>query len=102
MICCRQTNNMMNNLNERALRIALNHNTSDFATLLQKSNDVSGHHKNIQILMTEVYLLKYEITPPIVDSILNKINITYNFRTLQEFHSERKRTVFYGRKTMNV
>ena len=102
MICCRQTNNMMNNLNERALRIALNHNISDFATLLQKSNDVSGHHKNIQILMTELYLLKYEITPPIVDSILNKTNITYNFRTLQKFHSERKRTVFYGRKTMNV
>ena len=44
--------------------------------------------------MTELYKIKNELAPPVMDSMLNKRNITYNFRNLQKFHLERKRTVF--------
>ena len=40
----------------------------------------------------ELYKIKNELALPIMDSMLNRRNITYNFRNLQEFQSERKRT----------
>ena len=64
MFCFRQTNNMINKLHETAL----------------KSNDISCHHRNIQMLMIELYKIKNELAPPIMDSMLNRRNITYNFR----------------------
>ena len=76
MFCSRQTNNMINTLHERALRRVLN------KALPRKSNDISCHHRNIQIFMIELYKMKNELAPPIMDSMLNKRNITYNFRNL--------------------
>ena len=96
MFCSRQTNNMMNKLHERALRLVLNDHVSNLEALLRKNNDVSCHHRNIQVLMIELYKIKNELAPPVMNSMLNKRNITYNFRNLQEFHSERKRIVFNG------
>ena len=82
MFCSRQTNNMINKLHERALRLVLNHHVSDFEALLRKSNDKSCYHRNIQMLMIELYKIKNELAPPIMDSMLNKRNIIYNFRNL--------------------
>ena len=46
--------------------------------------------------MTEFFKIKHDLAPPIMDSILNRRTIYYNFRNLQEFQLERKRTVFYS------
>ena len=101
MFCSRQRNNMTNKLHERALRLVLNDHISDFEALLRKSNDIPCHCRNIQMLMIELYKIKNELAPPIMDSMLNRRNITYNFRNLQEFRSERKRTVFDGLETLS-
>ena len=69
MFCSRQTNNMINKLHERALRLVLNDHVSDFEALLRKSNDISCHDRNIQMLMIELYRIKNELAPPIMDSI---------------------------------
>ena len=54
------------------------------------------------MLMIEIYKIKNELAPPIMDSMLNRRNITYsNFRNLQQFQSERKRTVFNGLETLS-
>ena len=81
-------------MHERALRLLLNDQVSDFEALLRKGNDVSCHHRNIQMLIIELYKIKNELAPSIMNSMLNRRNITYNFRNLQEFKSERKRTGF--------
>ena len=44
---------------------------------------------------------KMNLTPPIMDSMLNSRNITYNFKPLLEFQSEKKRTVFDGLETLS-
>ena len=44
MFCCRASNNMINKIHERALRLILNYHTSDFDTLLQNNNDTCNHH----------------------------------------------------------
>ena len=101
MFCSRQTNNMINELHKRALRLVLNDHVSDFEVLLRKSNDISCHHRNIQMLMIELYKIKNELAPPIMDSMLNRKNITYNFRNLPEFQSKRKKTAFNSLETLN-
>ena len=62
---------------------------------------ISCHHRNIQMLMIELYKIKNELAPLIMDSTLNRRNITYNCWDLQEFPSERKRTVFNGLETLS-
>ena len=94
MFCSRQTNNMINKLHERAMTLVLNDHVSDFEALIHKSNDISCHHRNIQMLMIELYKIKNEVAPPIMDSLLNR-------RNLQEFQLERKRTVFNGSETLS-
>ena len=40
------------------------------------------------------YKTKNEFVSPMMDSMLNRENVTYNFRNLQEFQLERKRNMF--------
>ena len=74
---------MINKLHERAQRLVLKDHVNDFEALLRKSNDISCHHRNIQILMIELYKIKNQLAPPIMDSLLNRRSITYNLRNLQ-------------------
>ena len=55
------TNNMIDKLHERVLRIVLNDQTINFETLLAESSDICNHHRNIQKLMTERHI-KYKKT----------------------------------------
>ena len=96
IFCSRKTNNK---IHERATRIVLNDHISDFETMLRNMNDITIHHRNIQTLMTKLFKIKYDLVPPIMDSMLNWRTIYYNFRNLQEFQSKRKRTVLYGLET---
>ena len=72
MFCSRQTNNMINKIHERALRIVLNDHFSDFETMLLNMNDITIHHRNIQTLMIELFKIKYDLAPPIMGSLLNR------------------------------
>ena len=101
VFCSRQTNNMIKKIHERALRIVLNDHISDFETILRNMNDVTIHYRNIQTLTTELFKIKYDLASPILDSMLNKRTICYNFRNSQVFQSERKRTVFYRLETIS-
>ena len=65
-----------------------------FEESLQKSNDISSSHWSIQMLMIGHYKTKNEFVSPMMDSMLNRENVTYNFRNLQEFQLERKRNMF--------
>ena len=92
---------MINKIHERALRIVLNDNISDFETMLLNTNYITIHHRNIQTLMIELFKINHGLAPPIKDSMLNRRTICYNVRNFQEFQSERKRTVFYGLGTIS-
>ena len=92
---------MINKIHERALRLILNHHTSDFDTLLQNNNDTCNNHRNIQTLMIEIYEMKNNLNPPIMDNMFERRNNTYNVRNFQEFATKRKRTVKMGLETLN-
>ena len=51
----RKSNNKINKIHERALRIIQKDSTSNFEELLIKSNSVSVHQRNLQLLLTEIH-----------------------------------------------
>ena len=58
MFHSRALNNKINSIQERALRIAYNDNQSTFEELLSKDNSVSIHHRNLQVLVMEMFQIK--------------------------------------------
>ena len=51
MFCSRTSNNMINKLHQRSLRIILNDYSSDFNILLENNYEICNHHRNIQALL---------------------------------------------------
>ena len=91
MFCSRTSNNMINRVHQRALRVILGDDLSDFESLLQKNNrDIRSHHKHIQSLMIEISKIKNELAPAIMDSIFERRNEPYNLRNFQEVLAEKK------------
>ena len=88
MFCSRTSNNMINKLHERSLRIILNDYSSYFNILLENNNDACNHHRNIQALLVEVFKMKNELPPPIMESISNK---RFNTTTTTTFRSLRRK-----------
>ena len=93
MFCSRTSNNMINKVHERALRVILNDHESDFEPLLLNNTDVCNHHRNNQTFLIEIFKIKKGFAPPIKGSILKGRNNTCNVRSFHEFETERKRTV---------
>ena len=63
----RALNNKINSVHERALRITYNDTKSTFKDLLNKDNSVSIHHKNLQVLTIEMFKLKNNMAPEILN-----------------------------------
>ena len=91
---------MINKVHEQAQRLILNDDTSDFDTLLQNNTDTCNHHRSIQTLMVEIYKIKNNLNPPIMDFMFERGNNTYNLRNFLEFATKRK-TVKIGLETLN-
>ena len=47
MFCSRKSNNMVNKVQERALRLAYKDNENNFQTLLNVNNETSVHQRNL-------------------------------------------------------
>ena len=83
-------------MHERSLRLVYSDNTSTFKELLDKDKYVSVHHKNIQVLTTEIYKTVNGLAPTIMNSIFEIKNIEYNLRNKNNFKSRRINSVRYG------
>ena len=75
----RSFNKKINLLHERALRITYDDKSSSFEELLRKDSSVSTHHRNIQVLETEVFKSKNDIVP-VSKKVLIIFVITIRFR----------------------
>ena len=92
---------MIKRVHERALRVILGDDLSEFESLLQNNREIRSHHKNIQSLMIEIFKIKNELAPPIMDSMFERRNEPYNLRNFQKFLTEKKRIVHYGLQTLS-
>ena len=95
MYCQRKSNNLMNRIHERALRIAYNDYESNFNQLLEKDNSVTIHHRNIQALATEIYKTLNNLNPIFMKEIFSLKIHNYPIRT-QNLNYPNPRTISYG------
>ena len=66
MFCSRQMNNKINRLQERGLRIVYDDYITSFKDLLKRDNTVTIHHRNIQKVAIEMFKVKYNLCPEIL------------------------------------
>ena len=64
---------MIKRVHERAVRVILGDDLNEFESLLQNNREIRSHHKNIQSLMIEIFKIKNELAPPIMDSMFERI-----------------------------
>ena len=84
MFSSRRSNNLINRIHKRSLRIVYNDTSSTFQELLQRNRSVSIHHKNIQTLTTEVFTAVNNICPPIMKTFFDFSKNRYNIRKFQK------------------
>ena len=89
MFCFRKSNNLINKVHERALKLIYQDNCN-FEVLLEKQHDFSIHQRNLQVLMTEIYKIVNGIAPPIMNSLFTFRLNQHNLRNFQELSTEKK------------
>ena len=94
--CSRKINNRMNRIQERALRIVYKDYVSTFAQLFEKDSSVSFHIRNLQVLATEIFKARNNLSPPIVQNIFRTTEPVYSLRSDTIFESCRIPTQRYG------
>ena len=80
MFHSRRLNNKINSIHERALRITYQDNASTFEELLNKDNSVSIHHRNLQVLATEMFKIHRGLSPEILRETFVSKTSSYNPR----------------------
>ena len=91
--CSRRSNNLINKLQERALRVVHNDYDSSCNELLEIANENTIHTKNIHILMTEIYKFLNGLSPPIMSEIFKKRDCPYSLRNPRSLITNCKSTV---------
>ena len=97
----RTLNTRINKLQERAIRLVHNDNTSSFYEFLQKENSATIHHRNIQKLALEMYRFKHRRAPKILLELFNETSVPYDLRQDISFRSYNVKTVLYSTETLS-
>ena len=72
MFCSREVDRKINHIHERALRLVYMDYTSSFTDLLKKDGSVTIHQRNIQLVAIEMFKVKNEICPVIMEGLFHR------------------------------
>ena len=97
----RALNNKINSIHERALRITYSDRTSTFEELLNKDNSASIHHRNLQVLVIELYKVKSNMAPEILNELFQNRTSSYNLRTNSSFAVRPVHSVYHRTKSLS-
>ena len=70
MFNSRKLNHQITSIHERALRVKYQAYKSTFLELLQRDNSVTIHQRNLQVLATEIFKAKNDLSPEIIKEAL--------------------------------
>ena len=96
MFHSRRLNNKINSIHERALRVTYQDNTSTFQELLNKDNSVSIHHRNLQVLATEMFKIHRGLSP-----FVSKTSL-HNLRRNDTFEKHKMHSVYHDTESLSV
>ena len=100
MFCNRTSNNKINRLHERALRLVYEDENLTFEELLEKDNSVTIHQRNLQKLSVEMYKVKNDLAPQPFRNLFTEKFCQYDLRNKKTWESHNIRTVIYGSETL--
>ena len=100
MFCSRSSNNRINHLHERALRIAYNNHSSTFEDCLVKDNSVSIHPRNIRLLAIELYKAKNNLSSQLMLELFQRREVNYSIRSQTDFSLRSVNTSSYGLRSL--
>ena len=92
----RTLNSKTNKLHERALQLVYDDRKSRFEELLNIDKSVTNYHRNLHVLVTELYKVHHGLAPELMNDIFKKRNVTYNFRKNSTFETRNIKSVYYG------
>ena len=69
MFRSRQSNNLINKVYERSLRLTYRDETKDSQKILREQIEITIYQRNLQVLMTEAYKIVNDIALPIINSL---------------------------------
>ena len=101
MFHSRTLNNKINRLHERALRLVYEDENLTFQELLDLDESMSIHHRNIQKLAIEMFKIKNNLSPPLMQEIFKDNTNIYDFRNKRCWEPTNVRTVHYGTETIS-
>ena len=88
--CSRQSNYLINQLQEQDLRVTYDNHDSIFSELLEMSNESTIPIENKEVLMTGIYKSLNNILPSIISDIFQKQENYYSLRNPRSLVSKRK------------
>ena len=94
--CSRCSNNLINKLQEKTLRVVYNDYDSSFNEFLEIAIENTVHITNTHMLMTEIYKFLNGSSPPIMSEIFQKYYCPYSLRNPRPLTTNLKSTVKYG------
>ena len=100
MFCPRRSSNLINKVQERALRVTYIDQLTDLKSLLSNHNEITIHQRNLQVLIAEIYKTINHIVPPIMSSLFKIREDNHNTRYFQVLSNESRRKINYGLETI--
>ena len=100
MFNSRTTNNKINKLHERALRLIYDDYVSKFEELLEKDKSFTVHHYNTQTLFVELYKVFSGQSQTIFSDLFERKNINYNLRSQPGFVISQVKSLYEGSNSL--
>ena len=85
-----------NKIHERTLRIAHKDSCSHFKELLTKADTVSIHHKNLQLLATEIFKTQRSLNPSFMNQVFVEKDTPYTLNSGRNILAPKSNTTGYG------
>ena len=83
-------------IHERALRIACKDSCSNFEELLMKANTVSSHHKNLQLIATEIFQTQRNLNPSFMNQVFVEKDTPHSLRSGRNILAPKPTTTGYS------
>ena len=101
MLCSKTANKKINRVHYKFLKMLHDDENSTYEQLLNKYNEFSVHQRNIQNLMVEMYKVKNDLGPSLLNNIFHKSNYKGpTLRSSKDFHRPTINTLKYGEKSL--
>ena len=100
IFCSRSSDNRINNLHERILRIVYNDHSSIFEDFLTKDNSVSIRHRKIALLTIELCKAENNLSSQPILDLFQRREVNYNIHSQKDFLLRSVNTSSYCLKSL--